>query len=278
MVMNRMRWIQMVAVMIAALLCASTSAPAEDQSDTNAELLETIKALQGEVAAIQAELKAMRTELGNVRKELAAVKKAGKPPKKQPKVADTTVYDIPIGSSPVLGPKDAPVTITEFACLECPFCIREAPQLEKVLAEYPNDVKLVYKHFPLRFHKNAKPVHATLVLAAQKSNETFWQLHDLIVDDGLQARKEKKRNPALQVPNLRTHAEAAGLNLEEFDALMDDPEKMDALLAEDLALAKKCKVNGTPTIMINGLKLSGRRSMELYKTRIDEVLKEKGGK
>ena len=80
-------------------------------------------------------------------------------------------------------------------------------------------------------------------------------------------------NPkALAITDLRGHAEALNLDLARFDTVMADPKKIDQFLKSDLAEAAKCKVNATPTVMINGLKLSDR-GMESYKARIDVLLK-----
>ena len=120
-------------------------------------------------------------------------------------------------------------------------------------------MRLVLKHFPLSFHKKAKPAHAAVALAHKVGK--FWDMHDLIV-----AGPKK-----LDVADLRKHAESLGLDLNEFDTVMADPKLIDAVLAADMAEAKKCKVTGTPTILINGLKLVPRTPAG-YKARIDELL------
>ncbi len=81
-------------------------------------------------------------------------------------------------------------------------------------------------------------------------------------------------NPkARGIKDLRGYAEALNLDLARFDAVMADPKRIDQLLKLDFDEAARCKVNATPTVMINGLKLSGDRSIESYKARIDGLLK-----
>ena len=58
---------------------------------------------------------------------------------------------------PARGNPEAPVTIVEFSDFQCPYCARGASTMDQLLEKYPNDVKLVFKHFPLGFHKWAKP-------------------------------------------------------------------------------------------------------------------------
>lgn len=193
----------------------------------------------------------------------SAPKKAPPKKKKQP---DTTIYDIDIGTSPVRGPADAPITIVEFTDFQCPFCIREWPRIKKILDQYPDKVRLVFKHFPLSFHEKAKAVHAAAKFAGQTAGtEAFWKMHDIIIDN------PKKLAPS----DLRRYAESLRLNLTEFDELMADETKMDELLKNDIAQARRCNVRGTPTVFINGRRLA-KRSAETYKARIDQILKDAG--
>ena len=229
-----------------------------------------------EIRVLRMELSDVRKELGllraDIKKVLAALDNAGAgrtgaaapSEAKQPQPVDTTVYDVNTGSSPVLGKADAPVTIIEWADFQCPFCAREYPKLKEILAAYPEKARIVFKHRPLGFHAQAKPAHAAAQLAMEQGgSELFWKIHDKII-----------ANPkALEIKDLRGYAEAINLDLAGFDAVMADPKKIDQSLRSDLDDAARCKVNATPTVMINGLKLSGDRSIESYKARIDGLLK-----
>ncbi|MCK4658599.1 MAG: thioredoxin domain-containing protein [Phycisphaerae bacterium] len=260
----------MTSVMMSVVVCTGTRAVADEKGDANAELIKAIQALQAEVVALKGEVTAVRKDQARILTELNAIKRSQKPSQKRPKKkADTTVYNVTIGSSPFLGPKNAPVTIVEFVDVQCPFCGKEWPKIQQALKDYPKDVRVVFKHFPLSFHKQAKPAHAAMQLAAQKSNDAFWQMHDKILAN----RKD------LAVTTLRKYAEQIGLDLQKFDEVMGDAAQIDALLAADMAEAKKCKVRGTPTVLINGLKLANRNPKG-YKDRIDQILaaKKKGGK
>lgn len=234
-----------------------------------------VKALQGEVQALRSEVaeikstleqmnKQLDTSMKRVLSELAAVKKGQAAAPRRKREPDTTVYKIDVSGSPYLGPEDAKVTIVEFSEFQCPFCIREDPKIKQILKEYPNDVRLVFKHFPLSFHKRAKPAAgATLLAYKELGNDGFWKMHDKIVAGGT-----KKLDDA----TLRGYAEELGMNLQAFDAVMKDESKIDEMLKPDLQEAAKCKVRGTPTILINGLKLADR-SAAGYKARIDQILK-----
>ena len=96
----------------------------------------------------------------------------------------------------------------------------------------------------------------------QGGSELFWKMHDRIIAGP----------KALDVKDLRAYAEALNLDLARSDTVMADPKMIDQFLKSDLDEAAKCKVNATPTVMINGLKLSDR-GIESYKARIDVLLK-----
>ena len=66
------------------------------------------------------------------------------------------VFEIPKGTSPVIGKADAPVTVYAFLDYQWPYCSRVYPVLEQLLKKYPEKVNMVIKHFPLRMHKFAE--------------------------------------------------------------------------------------------------------------------------
>ena len=81
---------------------------------------------------------------------------------------DTTVYRVPVGSSPARGPRTAPVTIVEFADFQCPYCTRAEESLRQVSTHYGDKVRIVWKNFPLDMHKDAPLAH----MAAMAADET----------------------------------------------------------------------------------------------------------
>jgi protein-disulfide isomerase len=220
---------------------------------------EELRVIRQEMSNLNKELKAVRADLKKVLNELNAATKDKQAKKKTP---DTTVYNVNIGSSPALGPENAPVTIVEFSDFQCPYCAREYPKIEQILKDYPGKVRVVFKHYPLKFHKKAKPAHAAAELAKlQGGQEKFWKMHDMIMD-----------NPKdLEIADLRGYAQTLGMDLARFDKVVADEKQIDELLATDVSEARKCKVTGTPTILINGLKMT-KREISDYKARIDQIL------
>src|SRR3989338_11114828 len=100
----------------------------------------------------------------------------------------------------VKGSVNAKVTIIEHSDFQCPFCGRAAPTVKQVLAAYPNDVKLVYRHFPLPSHSQAQKAAEASECAAQQGN--FWEYHDKLFEN----------QDALYVPMLKDYASQIGLN------------------------------------------------------------------
>ena len=239
-------------------LCATARGQEDTTTAVMTDLNESMKKLTAQMAEVTKQLRAQTAELKSIRTELKAVR-AAQAPRKQ-RQPDTTVYKVKIGNSPALGPSDARVTIVEFSDLQCPFCVKETPKLKQVLKLYPKDVRLVFKNYPLPFHKKAPAAHAAAMFADKAGK--FWEMHDLVV-----ANPKK-----LDVKDLRTHAETLQLDLAAFDTLMKDPVKIKSLYATDLREAARCKVRGTPTILVNGVKLVDR-SINGYKARIAQILK-----
>lgn len=115
------------------------------------------------------------------------------------------VQQLPVNNSAVKGPENAPVTITLFDDFQCPYCARLLPTLDQVLAAYPTQVRVVYKHFPLSMHKFARP--AAIASIAARNQGKFWPLHDQLF-----ANYNK-----LDDAKIRELAESVGLDMARFD-------------------------------------------------------------
>lgn len=85
----------------------------------------------------------------------------------------------------VTGNPNAPVTMIEYSDLQCPFCIQFHPTVQKILAAYPNQIRFVYRHFPLSFHANAR-IFATAANCANElgGSSKFFEMVDAIFSQG----------------------------------------------------------------------------------------------
>ena len=71
-------------------------------------------------------------------------------------MSEDKVYPVPVAGSPTRGPADAPITIVAFSDFQCPFCAKGAPEIEDAIADFdPDEVRLVFKHYPLPMHNLA---------------------------------------------------------------------------------------------------------------------------
>ena len=134
------------------------------------------------------------------------------------------------------------------------------PELEQVLEKYPNQVKLVFKNFPLRNHQFAMQA-AIAALAAEKQGK-FWEFHDLLFKDYNRLNEQKIEEIAQQLK----------LNMEKFDKDRKDPQIM-AMINRDIAEGNQAGVRGTPTVFING-RLLRNRSKAGFQELIEKALKE----
>lgn len=132
------------------------------------------------------------------------------------------------------------------------------PLLKQVLEQYPDDVKLVFKHFPLRNHKFARKA-ATAALAAESQGK-FWEFHDLLFKDYNKLNDKK----------VGEIAAALALNQEAFEDKMKDP-LIRAKINQDVKEGVDAGVRGTPAIFINGRSLKNR-SLAGFRAIIDKEL------
>lgn len=169
------------------------------------------------------------------------------------------VYDLPVNNSATKGPADAPVTLVLFDDFQCPYCARLLPTLEQVIQAYPNQVRVVFKHFPLSMHKFAR--QAAVASIAARNQGKFWPLHDQLFANYNQLNDDKIRDLAASV----------GLDMDRFDKDIKDPALQREIDA-DMQLGTNSGVRGTPAVYINGVQLKDR-SLAGFRKAIDAELK-----
>jgi protein-disulfide isomerase len=213
-----------------------------------------------EVRDQQRQILAKLTALDEKIDKVAAARPAA--PQQRPSGPDPArAYDLPAGKSPFKGPADAPITIVEFSDYQCPFCARSEPLVHEALAAYPTQARLVFKHYPLTsIHPQAMP--AALAAAAAQKQGKFWEMHEKLFAN----------QRALAPEQLTQYARDIGLDMAQFEADMNS-DVIKAQVQEDIALAQRSGVRGTPTIFVNG-KILQQRSLDGFKQIIDPILKE----
>jgi len=148
----------------------------------------------------------------------------------------------------VLGNANAKVTVITYSDFECPFCQRMEPDLKRLLTDFPLDVRLVYRQFPLSsIHPDAQAAaEASECAAVQGGNDAFWKMHDKLM-----------ANPALfNRDGYLAFASQIGLNGTTF-ATCIDTHATAARVQRDLDSGTAAGVNGTPTSYVNGTAVEG---------------------
>lgn len=149
------------------------------------------------------------------------------------------VKKLDLEGAPAKGAANPKVVIAEWADFECPACGAVRGVLDEMLEKYPNDVRLVFKHFPLSMHPNAEKA-ARAAVAAQKQDK-FWQMHSALFENQTQLAPE----------NIDKLAREIGLDMKRF-AQDRDSEATADLVARDRKQGEKLELSATPSIFING--------------------------
>ncbi len=182
-------------------------------------------------------------------------------PRAEPKLLDDPV-EIPTAGAPSKGPNDARITIVEFSDFECPYCAKASSEIAQLMSDYPKDVKLIYKQFPLETHPHAR-MAAQAALAAQEQGK-FWELHDRMFANYRQLSRE----------HVASWAQELGVDLAKFNAGMDS-KVIATRIEKDLHDGEYAGVNGTPTFFINGQRYNGPPTVSALKGVLDQELKKK---
>jgi len=151
-------------------------------------------------------------------------------------------------NGPSRGPANAPVTVVEFGDFQCPHCKDAQPTLEKLVNEDKN-VRLVFQNFPLPMHDWAAKAANYADCVGRTSDPAFWKFLDSVYG----AQSDITASNADQ--KLTSLADGAGVKGSEIAACAAKPET-ESRVQHSVALGTTLDVNSTPTIFINGRKLT----------------------
>ncbi len=170
-------------------------------------------------------------------------------------------YDVPEDGDPAIGRPDAPITIIEFSDYQCPFCKRWHDEVYlRILADYPDQVRIVYRDFPLA---SIHPDATSAAEAAECANEQnkYWEYHSALFGGEYGLGREA----------YLTYAANLGLDVPSFTTCIDERRYQDEVQA-DFDYAAQFGVRSTPTFFLNGIALIGAQPYEVFKQIIDEEL------
>ena len=145
----------------------------------------------------------------------------------------------------IQGPRTAPVTLTEYGDYECPHCQQAHFMLQELTTELADDVRLVFRNFPLtQIHPHSQ--RAAEAAEAADAQGMFWEMHDTLFE----------RQDALEDDDLVAYAQELGLDVGRFQLDLVHGTHL-ARIKEDFLSGVRSGVNGTPTFFINGHRHDG---------------------
>jgi protein-disulfide isomerase len=215
---------------------------------------------------IRRSMKVLNEEIQQLRREVEILKVKTKDPRE-----DVAKAMLQLGKGKSLGNQDAPVVIFEFTDYQCPFCARHNKEtLGEIKHTYVDsgNVRYFIGDYPLGFHKEAKNASIAAVCAGQQG--AYWKMHHKLFNN----QRELKQGI------YEEYAKEFGLDTNEFSKCMANPEHQNQI-NQEIALAEKAGVKGTPAFLIGRLKngqvtdiqfLSGAQPFARFSKVIERLL------
>ena len=180
---------------------------------------------------------------------------------KKPSAPARHKVEAPTAANPSIGNKNAKIVIQVFSDFQCPYCAKGKETVHELMKLYPNDIRVVWRNFPLDFHKDAPlAAEAALEAKAQKGDEAFWAFHDKLFE--VQRGPEGVTRPALE-----KIAAEQGVDMARFKKAHDE-NKHKAVIDADIAAGKAAEVRGTPAMFVGDYFVSGAQPISAYRRLI----------
>lgn len=166
------------------------------------------------------------------------------------------------------GPDDAKVTLVEFSDFQCPACRSYYPFIKQATEEFPDDLRVVYRHLPLTvIHPNAEPAAKASEAAALQGK--FWEMHDMLFEK--QDEWSGKEDPKEMFVSYANEIE---LDVDQFTNDYES-EEITQRIDQHKQIALEEDLDSTPTFFVNGALLEERpRSYEAFKELIQNKINE----
>src|SRR5829696_2153382 len=171
----------------------------------------------------------------------------------------------PVGTRDHLrGPKDAPVTLVKYGDYECPYCAEAHPLLKELQERAGEQVRFVFRHFPLdSTHPRAR--RAAQAAEAAASQGRFWEMHDLLYE----------RQDELGEEDLMRYAAELGLDLRQFEEDLTNDDHA-GRIDEDRLGGDRAGVRGTPAFFVNGVRYKGPMDLDGLLAAVEEATSSSG--
>lgn len=145
----------------------------------------------------------------------------------------------------IQGDPSAQIELVEYGDYQCPHCGHAYPIIKEVQEALGDQLKFVFRNFPLaEIHPYAR-LAAVATEAASRQGK-YWEMHDIVFEN----------QQDLHYPHLVEYATRLGLDIDQFKTDLDDQDLME-IVEDDFESGVRSGVNGTPTFFVNGHKYSG---------------------
>lgn len=159
---------------------------------------------------------------------------------------ESPALTLPVGERDhVAGPETAAVTLVEYGDYECPYCGAAYPVVKEVQSEMGEDLRFVFRNFPINSaHPHARRAAEAAEAAAAQGR--FWEMHDHLYE----------HQDALEDDDLLAYAAELGLDVDRFARDLESDAYADRV-HEDFMSGVRSGVNGTPTFFLDGTRYEG---------------------
>ena len=174
---------------------------------------------------------------------------------------DVTRLKFPVGKQDFIsGPEKAKITLVEYGDYQCPYCGQAYPIIKKIQEKLGDDLRFVFRNFPLaEMHPYAMNAAEASLSAGDQGK--FWQMHDSLYE----------HQNALDDKYLVQYAEKLGLDTYKFKNDLRN-QKYSSRIEEDFLSGVRSGVNGTPTFFINGIRHNGSFEFEPFLSILKKML------
>lgn len=175
-----------------------------------------------------------------------------------PPAQEAARIDVPTEGFPSEGPDDAPIVIVEFSDFDCPFCTKWHNETYlPLLEEYPDQIKLVYRNFPLAsLHPNAHLAAEAALCAGDQ--DRYWDYHEALFESKYGSSEEAFKEYAVDLD----------LDTATFNECLETRQYEDFVRA-DMDYARSIGVQSTPTFYVNGQPVIGAQPIQVFRQIIE---------
>lgn len=161
----------------------------------------------------------------------------------------------------IAGNPQASVTLVEYGDYQCPYCGQAHPIVKQILARFGNDIRFVFRNFPLtEIHPHA--FHAATAAEFANLHGKFWEMHDTIYEN----------QQALKDSDLSAYGHRLGLDPVDLVEGLDDPN-LEGRVQHDFMTGVRSGVNGTPSFFIDGVRHDGAWDFEHLSKALQAVIR-----